>query len=314
VREHNMTGQEAVRLRGLTKRYKEVTAVDSLDLTVRSGEIYGFLGRNGAGKTTTIRMMLGLISPSEGTAELFGRSVTRERAGAVTGAGSLVETATAYPTLTVRENLELHRLLRGSPRQETDRVMELLCIADLANRRAGRLSLGNRQRLALARALIGQPRLLVLDEPSNGLDPAGIAEIRGLLRELASGQGITVFVSSHILGEVSLLADRIGIIHRGKLIEEFSMEEWKARETDRWRAVTADDEKAEALLKTAFPDATVTRAEEGIHLGRGSGAPEGELKPELIAERIVRAGIGLRSLIPLTEDLETRFLKLTGDE
>lgn len=350
--------QPVIELKGLSKHYREVTAVDNLDLTVRTGEIYGFLGRNGAGKTTTIRMMLGLIRPSSGSARLFGHDLSRKRSAAVASSGSLVETATLYPTLTVRENLDIQRRLMSAPESELSRCMKLLNIEYLAGRRAGRLSLGNKQRLAIARAMISSPRLLVLDEPANGLDPAGIVEIRDLLRGLAEQENTTVFVSSHILGEISQLATRIGIIHEGRLIEEFHTGDWLKRNSVRqYRLVTSDNDRALKLLST-LPGmkgrvrevdgellvAAGAAAERGARLpvtdAAESGAgipnqdaedsavrkptadkadstarkPAQEVDPELMAETIVSAGLGLSALIPQGEDLESYFLKRTGGE
>ena len=215
-----MSPDAVIATEGLTKLYGQVTAVEGLNLEVRKGEIYAFLGRNGAGKTTTIRMILGLIRPQEGEVRVFGHQVRSGRPEWLRRVGSLVETATAYPNLTVRENLGLHRRLTGAPARAISDVIEQLGLGAAADRRAGHLSLGNKQRLALARALVHAPELLVLDEPANGLDPAGIVEIRELLRSLADQHGTTVFVSSHILFEVAHLADRIGIVHEGRLVEE----------------------------------------------------------------------------------------------
>src|SRR6266545_3074734 len=206
----------------LSKRYRgNVLAVDQVNLRVAAGEIYAFLGLNGAGKSTTIRMLLGMIAPTSGHAELFGESV-RSRAPAVwRRVGHLVDTAIAYPELTVRENLEVARRLQAVAEPVTvNRTIDRLGLGAYADRRAGVLSLGNLQRLALARALLHEPRLLVLDEPTNGLDPAGVIEIRELLRVLAHERGVTVFMSSHILAEVDRLATRVGIVHGGRLIEE----------------------------------------------------------------------------------------------
>jgi ABC-2 type transport system ATP-binding protein len=209
----------AIRTKGLAKRYGKIKAVERVDLDVRRGEIYGFLGRNGAGKTTTIRMLLGLVAPSEGEIAVFGESVRKSRLTSLRKIGFLVESATAYPNLTVRENLELQRRLTETPRGAVERVIGLLGLDEYADRTSAHLSLGNRQRLSLARALIHSPELLILDEPANGLDPAGSVELRGLLRRLADA-GTTIFMSSHILSEVDQLADRIGIMHEGRLIEE----------------------------------------------------------------------------------------------
>ncbi len=230
----------------LAKHYGRVRAVDGIDLEVRRGEVYGFLGRNGAGKTTTIRMLLGLIRPSAGSVQVFGRPIGGDQEW-LRRVGFLVESATAYASLTVTENLDLQRRLTGAPRQRVADVIEQLGLAPYAGRRAGRLSLGNKQRLSLARALLHSPQLLILDEPANALDPAGIVEVRELLRSLAD-QGVTVFMSSHILAEVAHLADRIGIVDAGVLVEEAPREVLAARA----RAYVQDSftagEREEALL------------------------------------------------------------------
>jgi ABC-2 type transport system ATP-binding protein len=257
-----MSAEAAVATRGLTKKYRSVTAVDRLDLDVRRGEIYGFLGRNGAGKTTTIRMLLGLIRPSGGEVEVLGRRILPGETGVFAHVGYLVETATAYPNLTVRENLDIQRRLTGAPKVAVAETMALLRLDEYADRRAGQLSLGNKQRLALARALLHSPELLVLDEPANALDPAGIVEIRDLLRTLAAERGVTVFMSSHILAEVAHLADRIGIVHQGRLLEECSREEL---------AVKARSFTAQALTEQERADAALTMDLERYFLWRTGG-------------------------------------------
>jgi ABC-type multidrug transport system ATPase subunit len=243
-----MSTDSTIATRGLSKRYRDVLAVDGLDLDVRRGEIYGFLGRNGAGKTTTIRMLLGLIRPSGGEVEVLGRRIVPGETEALSRVGYLVETATAYPNLTVRENLDIQRRLTGSPSSAVAEAISLLHLEEYAERRAGRLSLGNKQRLALARALLHSPELLVLDEPGNALDPAGIVEIRELLRTLAAERGVTVFMSSHILPEVAHLADRIGIVHEGRLIEECPREELAAEARSFSAEALTEQERADALL------------------------------------------------------------------
>lgn len=252
--------------RALTKHYGDVHAVDKLELDVRRGEIYGFLGRNGAGKTTTIRMLLGLIRPTSGEVEVLGRRIVPGETGVFARIGYLVETATAYPNLTVRENLEIQRRLTGAPPTSVRDSIALLRLEPYADRRAGQLSLGNKQRLALARALLHAPDLLLLDEPANSLDPAGIVEIRELLRSLATERGVTVFMSSHILAEVAHLADRIGIVHDGRLIEESSREELAAK---------ARSFSAEALTEQERADALLTMDLERYFLSRTGGGMEG---------------------------------------
>src|SRR6266498_5315938 len=224
----------AIETNGLSKSYGHVRAVDSVNLRVGNGEIYGFLGLNGAGKTTTIRALLGMIRPSSGSVKVLGQAVGPNGRGPWRRVGHLVEAPAAYPELTVRENLEIARRMHGvADKGATSRAIERLSLSLYADRKAGTLSTGNLQRLGLARALLHNPELLILDEPANGLDPAGVVEIRELLASLAREHNTTVFMSSHILPEVDKLADRIGIIHKGKLIEELDtirLEEIRGRQ------------------------------------------------------------------------------------
>ena len=300
------TSETVVAARGLAKRYGDVRAVDGVDLTVGRGEIYGFLGRNGAGKTTTIRMLLGLIRPTAGEVRLFGERVVPGTRAVFQRVGYLVETATAYANLTVAENLEIQRRLMGvGDRGAVDEAIELLGLGEYRNRRAGRLSLGNKQRLSLARAMLHAPDLLVLDEPANALDPAGIVEIRDLLRRLAAERRVTIFMSSHILAEVAQLATRIGIVHAGRVLEELDREQLRAKE-HAFLAVRASDP---ARARTLLTDAGFTRielAEDGrLQLF------DAEDRAAEIAPLLVDAGIALTELALEREDLESYFLRLT---
>ena len=236
-----------IRTIGLTKHYGSVRAVDGLDLRVEPGEIYGFLGRNGAGKTTTIRLLLGLIRPTNGRVEVLGHTVGSGGQSWLRKVGFLVESATAYPNLTVVENLDIQRRLTGAPRAAVADVISRLGLDAYADRRADRLSLGNKQRLSLARTLVHSPELLILDEPANGLDPAGIVEVREMLRALAAN-GVTVFMSSHILPEVAHLADRIGIVHDGRLIEEASRDVLAQRARSYLQDAFTEQQRAETML------------------------------------------------------------------
>jgi ABC-2 type transport system ATP-binding protein len=253
----------AITTRMLTKHYRSVVAVDALDLTVRTGEVYGFIGRNGAGKTTTIRMLLGLVTPTDGEIEIQGERLTAGTWRWLKEVGSLVEAPAAYPNLTVAENLDLHRRLTRTPRARVPELIEQLQLGPAAHRRYAELSLGNRQRVGIAQALLRSPSILVLDEPANGLDPAGIIELRELLRSLAGAAGVTVFLSSHLLPEVAQLADRVGIIHDGRLVEELSRDELIARARAHSAATLTDQERADALLgvelERYFVDRTRTR-------------------------------------------------------
>jgi ABC-2 type transport system ATP-binding protein len=303
----------AVATTGLTKRYSaDVLAVDGVDLRVVRGEIYAFLGLNGAGKSTTIRMLLGMIRPTAGHAELFGERVHPGATDIWRRVGYLVESATAYPELTVRENLDVARRLAGvTVRGIVKRMIEQLALGAYADRRAGTLSLGNLQRLALARALLHAPELLILDEPANGLDPAGVIEIRELLRGLAQERGITVFMSSHILGEVDLLATRIGIVHQGRLIEELDSDALE-RHRDRRLEVGARDIEAARRTLVAAGFAPTSRPD--------IGEPRLELRdaralaaPDEIAALLVAAGVPPTHLALARETLEDHFMRVTSD-
>ena len=302
---------QAIATEALTKRYRgDVLAVDGVNLRVARGEIYAFLGLNGAGKSTTIRMLLGMIKPTAGHAELFGVRVASGANDLWRRVGHLVETATAYPELTVVENLDVARRLAGiEDRGRVDVMIDRLALGAYAGRRAGTLSLGNLQRLALARALLHGPELLILDEPANGLDPAGVIEIRDLLRDLAQHEGVTVFMSSHILGEVDLLADRIGIVHRGRLVEELDSDALEQRRDRRLEVETRDLEAAETALRAA--GLTPQRRGEGRLELRDPMALEA---PEKVAEILVAAGAPPSHLAIARESLEEHFMRLTSDE
>jgi ABC-2 type transport system ATP-binding protein len=299
-----MSDDVVIMTRALSKRYGQILAVDALDLHVQRGEIYGFLGRNGAGKTTTIRMLLGLVHASGGEAEVLGHPVGHTAQAAFARVGYLVESASAYPNLTVRENLAIQRRLTGTPRRAVDEAVSLMRLDGCAERRAGLLSLGNKQRLSLARALLHRPELLVLDEPANGLDPAGIVEVRELLRASARERGVTVFMSSHILGEVAHLADRIGIIHEGRLLEELDRDQLRTKESRYVSVVASSPERAAALL-TAAGFRRLERTNGQLHVFGAEG------RTAEIARTLVGAGLELTELTVVREDLESYFLRLT---
>jgi ABC-2 type transport system ATP-binding protein len=292
-----------IEARGLTKRYRDVVAVDSVDLRVCSGEVYGFLGRNGAGKTTMVRMLLGLVRPTAGEVRLLGARVGPGMNGVLGRVGYLVETATAYPNLTVRENLEIQRRLTGAPPGSVSNVVDRLGLTPHVDRRAGILSLGNKQRLSLARALLHEPDVLLLDEPANGLDPAGIVEIRTLLRALADG-GVTVFMSSHILTEVAHLADRIGLIHGGRLVDELDRDGLMAAAPAVIDVRVDDAVRARRLLEAAGYE--VEPLGDGVRV-RAAGD-----RSAAIARTLVKAGLELQALVPGRVDLESYFMRRTG--
>ncbi|MGZ9225134.1 MAG: ABC transporter ATP-binding protein [Anaerolineales bacterium] len=291
----------------LTKRFGDVLAVDSVNLRVKQGEIYGFLGLNGAGKTTTIRALLGMIRPSEGNVKVLDQTVGPNGRGPWARVGHLVESPSAYPELTVRENLEIARRLHGiSDPDATSRVIEGLVLASYADRKAGTLSSGNLQRLGLARALLHEPELLILDEPANGLDPAGVVEIRELLASLAREKGVTIFMSSHILTEVDRLATRIGIIHNGRMIEELDTDKLKKLRSKRLEIKTRNPEAAQVSLQSAGYKPVM---QDGMILIDNEHAIE---HPDDIAQLLVNAGTPPMRLAVEQQDLEGHFLQLTG--
>jgi ABC-2 type transport system ATP-binding protein len=292
---------------GLTKRFGDVTAVNDLSLNINNGEIYGFLGLNGAGKTTTIRMLLGMIKPSAGSVSLFGIKVEPGQNSIWERVGYMVETPHAYPDLTVRENLEIFRCLRKLDASAVTKIIEELSLTQYANRRAGTLSLGNSQRLGLAKALIHHPDLLLLDEPANALDPAGIVEIRNLLRDLAQKSGVTIFISSHILSEVARLATRIGIVHEGRLVKELNTRELAEQENQRLMIDVRNPEAARIVLEKAGIAATPADKNSLAIIDK-----ETLKHPDEVASLLVQAGCQLTRLVIEQKDLESYFLGLVG--
>ncbi|MBN1190529.1 MAG: ABC transporter ATP-binding protein [Dehalococcoidales bacterium] len=297
-----------VELNGLIKCFRDVLAVDNLSLSINQGEIYGFLGLNGAGKTTTIRMLLGMIRPSSGFVRLFDQKMQAGYSDIWSKVGYLVDVPSAYPDLTVRENLEITRRLYGvADVLAVDRIMDKLAVTPYADRRARTLSHGNSQRLGLARALIHEPELVILDEPANGLDPAGIVEIREMLRNLSRVYGTTVLMSSHILDEVARLATRIGIIHEGHLIEELDTVSLEQRLRPRLVIDTRDNGAAGETLTAA-----------GFNI---EGTPDGIIEinddravshPDDIAALLMGAGARITQLHIQHDDLESHFMRIIG--
>lgn len=292
----------------LGKRYGDVTAVEHLSLRVAEGEIYAFLGLNGAGKTTTIRMLLGMIKPTTGTARVLQTRVRLGSREPWASVGYLVEAPHNYPELSVYENLEVARRLHpGTPPQAVSQIIERMGLATYANRRAGTLSQGNVQRLGLAKALLHNPKLILLDEPANGLDPAGIVEIRELLLELTREQGVTVFMSSHILAEVSRLAQRIGIIHEGRLLQELNVDELERNRRRRLLLRARNIEAARLALAGAGRPAEIIQ-EDTLEL-KNTASIE---RPDDVASLLVQAGTPPTQLIVEEEELEHYFLRLVG--
>jgi ABC-2 type transport system ATP-binding protein len=290
----------------LGKRYGDVQAVQGLSLRVAEGEIYTFLGLNGAGKTTTIRMLLGMIKPTAGCATVLGQRVRLGSRAPWASVGYLVETPHAYPELTVQENLEVaQRLHPGTPAQAVKQAIQRLGLGAYAQRRAGVLSQGNAQRLGLARALLHHPKLILLDEPANGLDPAGIVEIREMLLELTHQEGLTVFMSSHILAEVARLANRIGIIHAGKLLREMDLAGLEHERRRRLLLRSRDIQAARQVLSAAGY-ATESLADGRLALNQAAALE----RPDEISSLLVQGGTPPTELLVEQEELEDYFLRL----
>ncbi|WP_217596104.1 ABC transporter ATP-binding protein [Cohnella sp. GbtcB17] len=238
-----------VHMEGLTKKLGGRAVVDQVNASVEKGDIYGFLGPNGAGKTTTIRMLLGLSRPTSGSIRIFGRDIRRERIAVLRKVGSLVEYPSYYGHLSAIENLEaVRRLMHDVPRSRIDEVLSVVRLAKDANRQVKGYSLGMKQRLGIATAMLGRPELLVLDEPTNGLDPAGILEMRELIKSLPAEQGVTVIVSSHLLSEVEQMATRVGIISKGRMLFEDTIVELRRKARSRIVFGVSDPEGAWRLL------------------------------------------------------------------
>ncbi len=296
---------QPVRARGLVKRYKEVLAVDHVDLNVCAGDVYGFLGPNGAGKTTTLRMALGLITPSEGSVELFGRDPLRVGARALEGVAGFVEAPRFYPYLSARKNLELLAAYDGGgARERIDEVLETVELTPRAGHRVGGFSHGMRQRLGIAAALLRRPRLLILDEPATGLDPAGMRDMRLLIRRLADA-GITVLLSSHQLPEVQELCDRVAIVESGRVVYEGALSDLRRQGGAGYRLRTTDDALALRIVREQPGVERASGGEQGLAF-QAEEATVGHLSLVLAS-----AGVGILVLTPELATLEDLFFRLT---
>jgi ABC-2 type transport system ATP-binding protein len=296
---------QPVRARGLVKRYDDVLAVDHVDLNVHAGDVYGFLGPNGAGKTTTLRMALGLITPSEGTVELFGRDPMRHGARALEGVAGFVEAPRFYPYLTARKNLELLAALDGDGAgAHIDEVLATVELGERAKHKVGGYSHGMRQRLGIAAALLRRPRLLILDEPATGLDPAGMRDMRELIRRLAA-EGITILLSSHQLPEVQELCDRVAIVESGRVVYEGALADLRRQGGAGYRLRTTDDERALELMLRA---PGIERAASDEH---GLGFQANEQDVAALSLTLAGDGVGILALTPELATLEDLFFRLT---
>jgi ABC-2 type transport system ATP-binding protein len=299
-----MSGAPPVEVRGLVKRYGELTAVAGVDQTVETGDVYGYLGPNGAGKTTSLRMMLGLIRPTAGTVRLFGRDPLQSVA-ALHGVAGFVEAPTFYPYLTGRRNLELLAAFDGDDaRSRIDASLDTVELANRAKDRVGGYSHGMRQRLGIAAALLRNPKLLLLDEPATGLDPAGMRDMRLLIRRLAD-QGITVLLSSHLLAEVEELCNRVAIVRLGSIVYEGEIAALKRGAGTVYRLSTTDDETAMKVC-AAQPGIAELRVEHG-QINFSSDEPT----VAQLSQALVEAGALITALAPTTVTLEDLFFSLT---
>ncbi len=296
----------AIETSGLTRRYGDLVAVDKLNLGVPQESVYGFLGPNGAGKTTTIRMLLGLIRPDEGQVWLFNTSLGRRCVDLLQRIGALVETPSLYPHLTGYENLEVTQRLLGARREQIDRALAIVRLEPGAHRLVRGYSQGMRQRLGLALALLNEPGLLILDEPTNGLDPAGIHEMRDLIRRLPEEHGITVFLSSHILSEVEQVATHIGIIHKGRLLFQGTLDELQVQ---RQEHVTLSVDEPEVAMRVLTEAGWTVRRRENHRL---AVAANGHPDAARINALLVRQGLDVFYLSLEQPSLEDIFLKLTN--
>ena len=300
----------AIETEGLTRRFGRHLAVDGVSMTVPDKAVYGFLGRNGAGKTTTLKMLLGLLTPTGGKARVCGVDVGRDRIGAARKVGTLLEAHGFYGNLTGRENLDLTRGLLGLPTTEIDRVLEVVDMTGNGSRRVSDYSLGMRQRLGLARAMLGAPPVLILDEPTNGLDPDGIADMRRFLKSLPERTGATVLLSSHLLGEIEQTATHIGIVNEGRLVLEGELARLKAELAPEIGLRVGDEGRAAEVLRSR--DLTLVQDGEGwaarLRPGDDSDAATAGLNRAL-----VEAGVEVFAIAPRARSLEGRLRRWSHD-
>lgn len=300
--------QTVIETKALCKQYGPHTAVDHVELHVPQGCVYGFIGPNGAGKSTTMKMLLGLIHPTAGRVRLLGQELTeKSRLPLLRQTGSLIESPAGYLHLTAQENLEIVADLKGVPHKDIGRVLDIVHLTQDRNRRVGQYSLGMKQRLGIAMALLGSPKLLILDEPTNGLDPAGIQEMRALIRNMPAATGATVLISSHLLGEMEQMVEQVGIIDHGHILFEGSLTELQRHSRGNVTLRLLDPAKAAPILRanglTAHSDSCVVTLP--------------PLRDALLADlvqKLAACGAGVVELTPHTKTLEEIFLSLTSEE
>ena len=298
----------AVRTFGLTKKYKKHLAVNAAEMNISRGDIYGFVGENGSGKTTVIRLITGLIFPNAGTFELFGEMNTSPRIGkARRKVGAIVESPSIYLNMSAYTNLKMQCTILGADERKIPEVLAEVGLSELLHdkKHAGNFSLGMRQRLGIAMALLGEPELLILDEPMNGLDPAGIVGIRELILKLNREKGITFLISSHILTELALVATKYGIISKGKIIKEITAEELH-EECKKTVVIQSDDpDRLTSFVRELLPENNVSYTPDGVKV-------TGEADLNLLLGKIIEANINLKSVNCSETSFEEYYLSLVG--
>ncbi|GKV56073.1 ABC transporter ATP-binding protein [Sporosarcina sp. NCCP-2222] len=296
-----------IETKNLTKKFGATRVVNHVDLKVKKGEIYGFLGPNGAGKTTTIRMLLGLARPSKGSIHMFGKDIRKEKLAILRKVGSLVEYPSYYGHLTARENLEAVRVLLDVPKSRIDEVLSIVRLTKDAKRPVKGFSLGMKQRLGIATALLGNPELLILDEPTNGLDPSGILEMRELIKSMPKEHGITIVVSSHLLSEVDQMATQVGIITKGRIIFQDSIQKLREQASSSIKLTVNDVEAAwKTLLSNGY---TTDLVQNNIYIDRGT-----DDQVAAIVKSLVEHDFSIYRVEEQKKSLEEIFLELTGKE
>ena len=294
----------------LTKKYGNQSSVSNLNIHVRQGRIYGLLGRNGAGKTTTMKMLLGLTTPTSGKIKIFGKNIRENEKVILPRIGSLIESPGFYPNLTATENLKIFADLRGLKDSKYIKgALELVNLPYRDKKLFSQYSLGMKQRLAIALAIMHNPELLILDEPINGLDPIGIAEVRSFIKELCDERGKTILISSHILSEISLLADDVGIIDHGKLLEEESLEELEAKNTKFIHFLVSDARQAAQIILTEFNNKNMQVVD-----GNNLYLYDTTLPTDVINRLLFERGINIYQVHLCEDTLEDYFKKITGGE
>lgn len=296
--------------KNLTKIYDKRIVIDNVNMTIKKGDIYGLVGKNGAGKTTIIKMLLSLTNSTSGEIELFGTSDLDEKIKLHSKIGSIVESPKFYKTLTARENLEYYRILKGIPGKECiDETLKLVGLSDVDKKKFNKFSLGMKQRLGLALAILGSPDFLILDEPINGLDPMGIKEVREILLNLNKMKNTTILISSHILGELSQIANCYGFLNNGKLVEEISAKDLKDK-CKHHLLVKVDDAKKAAIIleKNLGYNSYEILENERIKIYKGLD------EPQLVNKLLVEGNVGVYSLEKVSENLEEYFINLIGGD